>query len=250
MINSIFNEDCLITLDRMEDGLLDLTITSPPYNVDLGNNKKNKTPYDIYKDNKPHQEYIQWMRSIFEKVYQKTKSGGRCIINIGDGKNGEIPTHVDITNFMLDVGWSYYTTIIWHKSQIGSRTAWGSFKSPSCPSFPTPFEFILVFYKETKKLSWRGETDLESKEFIDLSNSLWNFTPETNMKKLGHPAAFPLELPRRCIKMFSWVDSVVYDPFMGIGTTPLACKMLNRKWIGSEISEEYYNISIDRLKDE
>ncbi|NBO22382.1 site-specific DNA-methyltransferase [bacterium] len=190
---------------------------------------------------------MEWMRTIFDKVYQKTKSGGRCIINIGDGKNGEVPTHVDITNFMLDIGWSYYTTIIWHKSQIGSRTAWGSFKSPSCPSFPTPFEFILVFYKESKKIQWKGESDLESKEFIDLSNSLWNFTPEVNMKKMGHPAAFPLELPRRCIKMFSWVDSIVYDPFMGVGTTALACKLLNRKWIGSEISSEYFKTSMERL---
>lgn len=246
----IYNEKCEYTLDnRIEECSLDLTITSPPYNIDLGNNKLNKNPYDLYNDNKDHQNYIKWLRNIFSKIYDKTKLGGRCIINIGDGKNGAVPTHSDIIQFMKELGWIPMSTIIWNKNQVGSRTAWGSFMSPSSPSFPTPFEYILVFAKGNKKLQWKGETDLEKQEFIDWAYGIWNIAPETRMKKIGHPAMFPIELPRRLMKMFSWKNSLVYDPFSGAGTTAIACKENNRKFIGSEISKDYYNLSIERTND-
>lgn len=246
----IYNEKCEYTLDnRIEECSLDLTITSPPYNVNLGNNKLNKNPYDLYNDNKDHQNYIKWLRNIFSKIYDKTKLGGRCIINIGDGKNGAVPTHSDIIQFMKELGWIPMSTIIWNKNQVGSRTAWGSFMSPSSPSFPSPFEYILVFAKGNKKLQWKGETDLEKQEFIDWAYGIWNIAPETRMKKIGHPAMFPIELPRRLMKMFSWKNSLVYDPFSGAGTTAIACKENNRKFIGSEISKDYYNISIERTND-
>ena len=249
MIN-IYNEDCIFTLDnRIEDNTLDLTLCSPPYNIDLGNNKLNKNPYDLYNDNKDHQNYIKWLRNIFSKIYDKTKLGGRCIINIGDGKNGAVPTHSDIIQFMKELGWIPMSTIIWNKNQVGSRTAWGSFMSPSSPSFPTPFEYILAFAKGNKKLQWKGETDLEKQEFIDWAYGIWNIAPETRMKKIGHPAMFPIELPRRLMKMFSWKNSLVYDPFSGAGTTAIACKENNRKFIGSEISKDYYNLSIERTND-
>lgn len=247
-LNRIYNEDCLTTLDKMDDGFLDLTVTSVPYNVDLGNNKFNKNPYDLYVDNKEHIEYISWLKNIFLKIFYKTKSGGRCVINIGDGKNGAVPTHVDIVQFMKDIGWIPMTTIIWDKNNVSSRTAWGSWLSPSCPSFPTPFEYVLIFAKKTNKLQTKGETDLTKEEFINWSLAKWSFTGE-NLKKLGHPAAFPIELPKRCIKMLSWIDAVVYDPFMGSGTTALACKMFNRNFIGSEISKEYMELSERRIQE-
>jgi site-specific DNA-methyltransferase (adenine-specific) len=246
----IYNEDCIYTLkNRIEDDSIDLTITSPPYNVDLGNNKLNKNPYDLYNDNKEHQEYIDWLENIFSLIYKKTKYGGRCVINIGDGKNGAVPTHTDITYFMKNMGWIPMSHIIWDKNQVGNRTAWGSFLSPSSPSFPCPYEHILVFGKGNKKLQWKGETDLTKEEFIEYAYGIWKFAPETKMKKIGHPAMYPEELPKRCIKMLSWKDSLIYDPFSGAGTSAIVAKKLGRKFIGSEISEEYYNISINRLND-
>ena len=246
MINKIHNEGCRGTLDKLDQDI-DLTITSPPYNVDLGNNKFNDHGYDLYNDNRDHQEYIRWMADIFSKVKKNTSFGGRCVINVGDGKNGKIPTHSDIIQIMTDMDWVLLGTIIWNKSQIANRCAWGSFKSPNCPSFPTPFEYILLFGNEHKKLQKNGETDIEKQEFIDWSLPIWEFKPETNAQEIGHPAPFPEELPKRCIKMLSWKDSLVYDPFAGSGTTLKVANDLDRDYIGSEISSDYCDIARERI---
>jgi len=224
-------------LHDLPDRIVDLTVTSPPYNVDLGNNKFKLDGYDIYNDNQEHQEYINWLHTVFELVYQKTKQGGRCVINIGDGKNGSIPTHAHIINMMEHIGWYAFATIIWHKHQIGNRLAWGSWKSPSSPSFPTPFEYILVFYKGDKKLQYKGETDLEKQEFIDWTLAMWEFPGDNSTD--WHPATFPEELPRRCIKMLTWKEALVIDPFAGSGTTLKVAKDLGRNYWGCDISPNY-----------
>ena len=85
-LNKIYNEDCLEGMKLLDDCSVDLVVTSPPYNVDLGNNKYNKNPYNLYNDNREHHDYIEWLREIFTLTYEKLKSGGRVCINIGDGK--------------------------------------------------------------------------------------------------------------------------------------------------------------------
>ena len=241
------SEDIIPTLD---DNSIDLVITSPPYNVDLGNNKYYKNAYDLYNDNKDHWDYIAWLKDIFEKLWPKLKSGGRVCVNIGDGKNGTVPTHIDIIHFMTrELRYILMANIVWSKSQHGNRFAWGSFKSPSAPSFPNPFEYIMVFSKEHKKLQYKGETDLTNAEFIKWSLGLWDMTPETQMRKIGHPACFPVNMPYRLIKMLSWKDATVLDIFNGAGTTGVACKMLNRKYIGIEISKEYCELTEKRIND-
>ena len=246
MINTIFNESNLITLDRMPANLLHLTITSPPYNVDLGNNKYNKNGYDQYADNKEYKQYISELKEVFSKVYDKTVDGGRCVINIGDGKNGRIATHADIIHFMHDIGWLVYAQIIWDKSQVGNRCAWGSFKSPNSPAFPTPFEYILIFSKGSLKLNRTGLTDLTKAEFMQYAFAKWTF-PGASGKKMGHPAIYPVELPLRCMKMLSYVGDVVYDPFMGSGTTAVAAIKSGRQYIGSDISPDYCAIAEKRI---
>lgn len=245
--NKIYCGDCVEVVQEIENESIDLVVTSPPYNVDLGNNKYNKNSYDLYNDNKEHKEYIQWLKSIFSIIYQKLVVSGRVCVNIGDGKNGAVASSSDIIQFMVDLKYIPMTHIVWLKSQIGSRTAWGSFNSPSSPSFPTPFEHILVFCKETKKLQNKGKTDLIKQEFIDWSLALWKFAPENRQKKFQHSAMFPEELPKRCIKMFSWVGATVLDPFSGLGTTAFVAKSLNRNFIGIEMSENYCKLSVDRI---
>lgn len=249
-INKIYNEDCLKTISRMPDDFIDLTITSPPYNVDLGNNKFNSNGYDVIKDNLPHEEYINGLMNVFTGIFQKTKNGGRCVINIGDGQNGKIATHSDIIQFMKKIGWLTMAVIIWDKQNITSRTAWGSFASPSSPSFPKAFEYIMIFAKGDYKLKTIGKTDLSKEEFIKWSLAKWNFSGEKIMDighLDGHPAPFPIELPYRCIKMLSWIGATIYDCYMGSGTTAIASKELDRNFIGSEISEHYYQLSMKRI---
>ena len=250
-INKIHHGCCEDIIPELPDKSIDLLITSPPYNVDLGNNKYNKNPYDLYQDNKDHQNFIEWLADIFSILKQKMVYGGRVCINIGDGKNGSVPTHSDVIQFMTHkLKYLLKSTIIWNKSQVGNRASWGSWKSPSNPSFPTPFEYILIFANEDQ--SKKGEEELitvSEEEFIRNSLALWTFAPEQNMAKYGHPAMFPLELPYRLIQQLSYKGDVVADIFSGAGTACLAAAMLDRKWIGIEMSEKYVKRSIKRIEE-
>lgn len=244
----IINGKCEEKLHDISNNSINLVVTSPPYNVNLGKNKLNKNPYDLYNDNKEHKDYIKWLKNIFEIILTKLVSGGRVVINIGDGKNGAVPTSSDIIQFMThQLKYLPMTHIIWNKNQCGNRCAWGSFLKPSSPSFPTPFEHILVFAKNSINLNRKGDTDLTKEEFIKWSLALWEFAPENKMKKFNHPAMFPEELPKRCIKMFSYINDTILDPFAGAGTTLLMAKKLNRNAIGIEMSQEYCKTIKERL---
>jgi len=244
----LYNGECEKIIPELEDNSIDLVVTSPPYNVNLGDNKFNKNPYNLYNDNKEHKEYINWLKDIFEKLYPKMKVGSRIVINIGDGKNNRVPSHSDIINFMThDLKYLPMANIIWEKSQISNRFSWGSYCSPSSPSFPTPFEYILIFAKDSFKLQEKGETDLTPNEFKKWAFSIWKITPETKMKRFGHPAMFPLDMPYRLIKMLSWKNATILDPFNGAGTTAVAAERLGRKYIGIELSKEYCDTTVKRI---
>jgi len=229
---------------------VDIIITSPPYNVNLGKNKLKKDSYDTYDDNMPYEDYLDWMDKLFTECYRVLKTGGRICINIGDGANGSVPTHSDFAVRMRDkAGFIPMTTIIWDKKQIGCSTAWGSYQSPSCPSFPTQFEFIIVMAKETthhegdkEKISAGG------KEFQRNSRAPWSFPPETRMMALyDHPAMFPEELPKRLLQQLTYEGDIVLDTFSGAGTTCTVAKKLKRQYMGIEMSQKYYDKSLARL---
>lgn len=112
-----------------------------------------------------------------------------------------------------------------------------------------PVEMILVMFKETWKKQRQGISDITRDEFVEWTNGVWTFSGEQR-GRIGHPAPFPLELPRRCIKLFSFVGDVVLDPFVGSGTTLLACYQLQRIGIGVEISSTYCQIAAQRLQAE
>lgn len=242
LLGKVHCVDCVELIPQFPDQAIDICISSPPYNI-------NHT-YDVYKDNKMHQEYIDWLCNIFKLLKPKMTVGGRICINIGDGYNGTIPTHSDIIQFMTkDLGYLVKSTIIWNKNQCSNRTSWGSWMSPSNPSFPTPFEFIIIFCNKTQKKDGNKEDITVTKdEFIRNSYSMWTFATEKNLKTLGHPASFPIELPIRLIQQLSYKNDVVFDPFAGIGTTCLAAEMLKRKWVGSELSEDYAKKANEKLR--
>lgn len=248
--NKIFNTKWEDTLPKIPDNSLDMIITSPPYNVSLGiDNKLKKDSYDDYEDNMPYEDYLKWMQSLFTECYRILKVGGRMAVNIGDGANGQCTTHADFTVNMKKLKFIPITTIVWDKGQVGNRFSWGSYQSPSQPSFPKPQEYIVLMAKETLHHDGdKSKITVGAKEFQKNSLALWRFPPETRMMKLyGHPAVFPEELPRRLLQQLTYADDIVLDPFSGAGTTCAVAKKLGRKFIGTEMSKKYYNTSLKRL---
>lgn len=243
----LINGDSLNELKKIKLSSVNCIITSPPYNVDLGNNKYKKNGYNTHNDNMPYDKYLNWIKDIFTECYNILSNDGRLCVNIGDGKNGKIPTHSDFIQLCKDIGFLPLTTIIWNKNNTSNRCAWGSYLSAKAPSFPRPFEYVLVFGK-TYSLERKGITTITKDEWVEYSNGLWTFSPEKEQKKIGHPAMFPVELPHRLIKMLTYEGDVVLDPFMGSGTTGIACIKNKRKFIGIEIDREYYNIAKNRLE--
>jgi site-specific DNA-methyltransferase (adenine-specific) len=185
------------------------------------------------------------MTEIFNVCYRVLTADGRMCINIGDGKNGSIPTHSDFIQICKGIGFKVMTIIVWNKNTTSRRTAWGSFMSASSPSFPRNFEYILVFSKSKKLLS-KGESTISKDDFIKWSNGMWTFNTE-KISKVGHPAAFPIELPTRLLRMLTYKDAVVLDMFIGSGTTAIACIKEKRQYIGFEISQEYFDIANKRI---
>jgi site-specific DNA-methyltransferase (adenine-specific) len=121
--------------------------------------------------------------------------------------------------------------------------------SATAPYVIAPVELIVILYKKRwRKTSGSKISDITKEEFMNWTNGIWTFSGESK-KKIGHPAPFPIELPRRCIKLFSFVGDTILDPFLGSGTTLVAAKMLNRKGIGIEIDSQYCDLAKKRIND-
>ena len=125
----------------------------------------------------------------------------------------------------------------------------GSFASASSPCLRDVHEYILIFSKLINKLEKGSKEDtINKKDFIEWTKSIWTF-PAVSAKKIGHPAPFPEELPRRLIEFYSYKGDVILDPFMGSGTTAIAALKSRRHFIGFEISEEYFILANKRIKE-
>ena len=236
----ILNEDFLMT-KSINPNSIDLIVTSPPYNVDI--------KYSSYIDNIPYEKYLEFSEKWLKKALELVKSDGRLCLNVPLDKNkgGQQSVYADLTYIAKKVGWKYHATIIWNEGNISRRTAWGSWKSASAPYVIAPVEVIVVLYKDKwKKNSGSKVSDITRDEFIEWTNGLWTFSGESK-KRVKHPAPFPIELPKRCIKLFSYVGDVVLDPFVGSGTTLIAAYKLGRKAIGIDIDRTYCQIAKERL---
>ena len=229
-------------MDEIPDNSIHLMVTSPPYNVGKE-----------YDKNLSLEEYRNLLRSVFKEVYRVLVVGGRACVNIANlGRKPYIPLHSFIIEDMLKIGFFMRGEIIWNKGSSASpSTAWGSWMSAKNPTLRDIHEYILVFSKGNNGRfnSDEKESTITKDEFMELTKSVWQF-PAVQARSVGHPAPFPLELPSRLIKLYTFKEDIVLDPFMGSGQTAIAAKKLGRKYIGYDISKEYCKLAEERIKNE
>lgn len=265
MIKEILNGDSLYVLKNyIADDFVDIIITSPPYNV--------AHKYENYNDDLNFTDYLHSMKNIFTECFRALKNGGRICVNVPFAvKNRESKQVrflcVYMTQILNEIGFSEFELITWHKGKDikhfqGNNTAWGSWKSPSCPSFRPLGESVLVFYKGER--THRGNSqniDISSEEFKEWTKNVWYFDENkeqifenvlcasNNAKKDLHPAPYPEELIERLLKIYSYENDIVLDPFNGTGTTSFVAHKFKRQFLGIELSNKYCEIAINRLKD-
>jgi site-specific DNA-methyltransferase (adenine-specific) len=151
---------------------------------------------------------------------------------------------------LLELGFLMRGEIIWNKGSSASpSTAWGSWKSASNSTLRDVHEYILIFCKDTfKRPNPGGHKDTISRDdFLEFTKSVWTL-PTESARKVGHPAPFPVELPRRLIELYSFAGEVILDPFMGSGQTGLAALQTGRHFVGYEIDENYVSLAEKRLQ--
>jgi len=227
-------------MDEIPEESIHLMVTSPPYGVGK-----------LYDEDLTLRDYLKLLKQVFEETWRVLVPGGRAAINIANiGRKPYIPLHAYVIEIMHKIGFHMRGEIIWNKAaSSGVSTAWGSFASASNPCLRDVHEYILIFSKITNKLE-KGEkkNTIEKVNFVEWSKSIWNFSA-VSAKKVGHPAPFPIELPRRLIEFYSYENDVILDPFIGSGTTALAAIELNRHYVGYDISQEYVDLARKKIKE-
>lgn len=244
-LNKIICGDSASVLRELPSNSVDIIITSPPYNfgLDYQDDKKD----DAVKWN----EYFGKLKTIWTECARVLKPGARLCLNVQPLFSDYIPTHHLLSKQLLDLGLLWKGEILWEKNNYNCKyTAWGSWKSPSMPYLKYTWEFVEVFSKQThKKAGASQKIDITGDEFKKWVYAKWSIAPERNMKEYGHPAMFPKELAVRLLKLFSYRDDIVLDPFNGVGTTALCAAETGRKYIGIDISDTYCDTARQRIKD-
>ena len=241
---------------ELADNSIHLAITSPPYWQLKDYGTDNQIGFhDTYEN------YINNLNLVWKECYRTLHNGCRLCVNIGDqfaravyyGRYKVIPIREEIIKFCENIGFDYMGAIIWQKvttsNTTGGGVQMGSYPYPRNGILKLDYEFILVF----KKLGDAPKPTKEQKELSKMTAEEWNtfFAGHWNFagaRQNNHIAMFPEELPRRLIKMFSFIGETVLDPFAGSGTTSLAAKNLDRNSIGFEINQEFLPIIKEKLE--
>ena len=223
----------------LPDSSIHLMVTSPPYNVGKEYDADLSIP-----------EHIAFLERVWVEVFRVLVPGGRACINVANlGRRPYLPLHAWIAASMLRLGFLMRGEVIWNKAASASpSTAWGSWKSATNPTLRDVHEYILIFSKGTfKRQNPLGrESTITDEEFLEFTKSVWTF-PAESASKVGHPAPFPIELPRRLIQLYSFKDEVILDPFMGSGQSAIAALKTERHFVGYEINPEYVSLAQTRI---
>ena len=244
--NKIYNLNCIEGLSLLDENSVDLVITSPPYNVQV--------PYDTWLDNLPVEEYFSFTNSWLTGVYRALRPDGRIALNIPYEANynylkwGRCFLSAEYWTIMSRIGFHFAGIVDLKEEHPQHHSPRGSWMSPSAPYIYNPKECVIIAYKD----HWRKDKQSDKyfvgeegrKEYLSLLYGQWPYRAETKKRT---QANFSLDIPMSALKMLSWEDDLIVDPFMGSGTTALACKMMKRNYIGYEISPEYCKIAEARL---
>jgi site-specific DNA-methyltransferase (adenine-specific) len=262
-INRVLNGDTIEVMSEMPEGWVDLIVTSPPYNVGI--------QYDTHNDEIVMDEYWDWSEKWLTEVYRLLKDDGRMAINIPyevnvQARGGRVFFASELYQVMKKVGFKFYGIVdLEEQSPHRSKTtAWGSWMSPSAPYIYNPKECVILAYKKhhIKKVKgepqWKGEpylteegknkvaySEQDKKEFMELVFGQWKYFADTRSLT---KATFSMDIPEKAIKILSYRNDVVLDPFNGSGTSCVAAVVHDRRWVGIELSEKYCEIAKQRIQ--
>ena len=222
-------------LSLIPDQSVHLMVTSPPYNVGKD-----------YDQDLSLEQYRGFLSRVWSEVYRVLVPGGRVCVNIANlGRRPYIPLHIYMVEDLMRAGFLMRGEIIWNKAASASpSTAWGSWRSAANPTLRDVHEYILVFSKGSfqRPNPFQRPATITKELFLESTRSVWTF-PAESARKIGHPAPFPVELPRRLIELYTFEGEVVLDPFMGSGQTALAALQTHRHFIGVEVDPVYVQLA-------
>lgn len=257
--DQIFLTDCISGMSKLSPCSVDVIVTSPPYNLNID--------YGEYKDNKPRQEYLDWIETVFVETKRVLKNDGHLFVNVGYS-NMDPWVGMDVASRIRN-HFFLQNNIVWVKSiHVGDKTS-GHFKPINSQRFITPtWENIFHFTKngnvaidrlsvgvpyEYYKENLRNKSTANTKPNLRCKGNTWFIPYETvNSKELKgkHPAIFPVQLVSDCIKLSGVKQGLILDPFMGTGTTAIAAIRNGMNYLGYEIDSDYHKFSIERIKKE
>ncbi len=246
-LNTFYNEDCFETLNKMENETIDCVLTSPPYNMTKrkGGYADKQTRYDEYQDWKTEEEYNKWTCDVFNKIDEKLKENGVILYNFSYSIENPALPYTMLGKLLNETNFTVADTIIWKKSNSIPHPA-------SYNRLNRIVEFVYVIvrkkelknfncYKKISKVSPKGQNYYE---IVDNFITAKNNDESTSLNKATYSSEFCIKL----LNIYTKDGDVVYDPFMGTGTTGVACKMIGRNFIGSEISKSQVDHSNKRIQ--
>jgi site-specific DNA-methyltransferase (adenine-specific) len=235
--NRVFEQSSEL-MSALPDASVALMVTSPPYHVGKE-----------YDTDVSYGEFLAMLRRVLMETHRVLEPGGRAAVNVANlGRRPYLPLSHHVTSIMCEIGFHMRGEIIWRKAAGASGScAFGSFRSAANPVLRDVHEYVLVFSKGRMDRVRRGENTIGRDEFLRDTLSIWDIAPES-ARRVGHPAPFPVELPRRLIELYTYRGDVVLDPFIGAGSTAVAAVETGRVWVGYEIDRRYARLTRQRAR--
>lgn len=225
------------SMDQLPDASVALMVTSPPYNVGKDYD------HDLSLD-----EYLGLLRRVFGESYRVLEAGGRAAVNVANlGRKPYLPLNHHVARLLTEIGFMLRGEIIWQKARsAGGSCAWGSWQSAKNPTLRDVHEYVVVACKESFRRLRSGDDSISRDEFLEATTSLWDIAPES-ARRVGHPAPFPVELPRRLIELYTFEGDLVLDPFVGAGSTAVAAVETRRHYVGYDVNPDYLRLAEQRI---